>query len=47
VKEANEPPAAASDTDACQGEKYCTNKETFLGSLLPIVSMMQATDPRE
>jgi hypothetical protein len=39
--------AAASDTDPCQLERFCINEETSSGSLLPVVSMMQATDAWE
>jgi hypothetical protein len=39
--------AAASDTDPRELESFCINEETSSGSLLPVVSMMQATDARE
>jgi hypothetical protein len=39
--------AAESDTDPYQLESCCIQEETSSGSLLPIVSMMQATDARE
>jgi hypothetical protein len=38
---------AESDTDPYQLESCCIQEETSSGSLLPIVSMMQATDARE
>ena len=39
--------AAVSDTDPCQLERFCINEETSSDSLLPVVSMMQATDAWE
>jgi len=39
--------AAPSDTDPGQLERSCINEATSLGSLLPAVSMMQATDAWE
>jgi hypothetical protein len=47
VEVANSGTATASDTDPRQGNKYYTNKELSSGSLLPIISMMQATNARE
>ena len=38
---------AALDTDARQHKMICIKKENSSGSLLPIVSMMQATEARE
>jgi hypothetical protein len=38
---------AAADTDPCQCETIWMKKEPSSGSLLPIVSMIQATDARE
>jgi hypothetical protein len=40
-------PAAASDIDPCELERSCLIEGTSSGSLLPIISMMQATDARE
>jgi hypothetical protein len=39
--------AAASDTDPYRLERFCINEETSSGRLLPVVSMMQATDAWE
>ena len=39
--------AATSDTDASQLERFCIIEGTSSGSLLPIISKMQATDARE
>jgi hypothetical protein len=40
-------PAASSDIDPCELERSCIIEETSSGSLLPIISMMQATDALE
>jgi len=40
-------PAAASDIDPCELERSCIIEGTSSGSLLPIISMMQATDAPE
>jgi hypothetical protein len=39
--------AAASDTDPRELDSFCINEETPSGSLLPVVSIMQATDAWE
>jgi len=39
--------AAASDTDPCDLQRFSINEGTSSGSLLPVVSMMQAADARE
>ena len=39
--------AAESDSNPYQLERFCIHEETSSGSLLPVVSMMQATDTRE
>jgi hypothetical protein len=40
-------PAAASDIDPCKLERSCIIERTSSGSLLPVVSMVQAAYARE
>lgn len=37
-------PAATLDTDPCHLERFCSYEGIYSGRLLPIISMMQATD---
>jgi len=39
--------AAALDTDPLKLEQLCVNEETSSGRLLPVISMMEATDAWE